>query len=263
MEKMPVSHCINCSAEVNATYCSQCGQKADVNRIKWKVLLSELNQRLLGLDTKFARTVKDLTIRPGRVVKSFIKGNRVKYINPVGYLFILSTVYVLAISIFNVDMVAFTKDVGSMLRSETSQAVEAEGFQKVLMENMKILSFGLIPFFALGAYVVFRKKGYNLLETSVLIFYTHAHPLVLSFLTLLMYVVSGISGNNYVFFVTILYFAFACASFYEGNKVANFAKGLLSYLLGFLFFGFVIVAFVVLLAVIDKELFDATFPRKH
>ncbi|UII30270.1 DUF3667 domain-containing protein [Fulvivirga ulvae] len=260
---MALSHCINCSAEVNATYCCHCGQKVDVNRLKWKVLLSELNQRVLGLDNRFARTIKDLTVRPGKVVRSFIDGNRVKYINPVGYLFILSTVYVLFISILNIDMVEFTKDIGGMFQNEKSQEIEAEGFQRMLMGNMKIMSFTLIPFFAMAAYVVFRKKGYNLLETSVLVFYTHAHPLVLSFIALFVYKFSGVSGNNYIFPVTILYFAFACSGFYQGNKVLNFTKGLLSYLLGFLFFGFVIFIFVILLAAIDMESFESLFPRKH
>lgn len=262
MEKMSLPHCINCSAEVDATYCSKCGQKAAVNRIKWSVLLSELNQRILGLDNRFARTVKDLTIRPGSVVQAFIDGNRVKYINPVGYMFILITIYVLLISILNVDMLEFTMSTGDIFQNQGPSTIEAEGFQRLLISNLKLLTFALIPFFALGAYTIFRRKAYNLLETAVLIFYTHAHPLFLSIIALFTFKFFGVSGNSYIFPLMILYFAYACAGFYPGSKVANFIKGLLSYLLGFMFFVLLLVAMVLLLAAIDRELFEMLFPRK-
>ncbi|MBL6449520.1 DUF3667 domain-containing protein [Fulvivirga sp. 29W222] len=254
MEQKPSSHCINCSAKVEAVYCSQCGQKVEVNKLKWNTILSEVNQRVLGLDNKFAKTVRDLTIRPGHVVQLFIDGNRVKYIGPVGYLFILSTIYVLCVSILNVDMVEFTRNTSDIFTGQNAQGTKAEGLHRMLMDNLKIVSFALIPFFTLSTYILFRKKGYNLLETSVLIFYTHAHPLLLSFMALFAFKFWGVSGNSYVFPISIFFYAFGCASFYSGNKVMNFVKGLLGFTFGFILFAFLIAAFVILMLVVDNEL---------
>lgn len=262
MENIQSSQCVNCQAEVGASYCNNCGQKASIQRLRWGTLFAELNQRVLGLDNKFAKTVKDLTIRPGIVSKAFINGNRTKYIGPVGYFFVIITIYVLLISMLEVDMVEFSKEISGPFSShETSR--DTDSFQRLMMSNMKLLSFILVPFFAWGAYIVFRKKGYNVLESAVMILYSHAHPLFLSIIGLLIYKFADISLNPYILPLSLLYFGYVCTDFYQGNKIWNFVKGILSYLIGLLLFMLLIIIVIVLVSRIDSELLQTIFPRKN
>jgi hypothetical protein len=134
--------CINCNNELAGNYCSSCGQKKGVDRITFKTLFQEYIGRFLGLDTKFIRTTKDLTINPGIVSRTFIEGNRVRYISPISYFFIFTTLSLLSYSIVGVDINEFFLNTSEGFQtisndSETRQQVLfQEKFLSVFSQNM-------------------------------------------------------------------------------------------------------------------------------
>lgn len=257
MENINDTRCVNCHAEVNGAYCNHCGQKYEVSRLQWGTLFDEFNQRLLGLDNKLIRTVRDLTIRPGVVCKTFIQGNRVKYIGPVGYFFILITLLVLIVSLFKIDLVEFMRPTKELMQPSGSPEGQGDNLQRILMSDMKTLMFVAIPFFVLGTYILFSNKGYNLIETAVVVFYTHGHPVLLTLINLLLFKFTSTAQPSWIQPLSMLYFGYACANFYKGSKIWNFVKGLLSYILGVLFFMLFLTAVVISLAKLNPELFQS------
>lgn len=234
MEEKP--KCLNCGEHVIGNYCHHCGQKNIDPRLTWSVLFNDLQHRLFGFDNAFVHTVKDLSIAPGKVVKTYLKGNRVRYVAPVGYFFLLITIFVLLISFLDIDMEAYTKTVTDTMQ-ETENKKQQMAQHEVIMfvfENLRIVRFLLVPFFIAATWVIFYNKRYNFLETAVAVFYWQAHPMLLSIFSILVFRFSGINAlQSFVPLVTYLYFAIGCAAFYKGNKVWNFVKGLLSIALAY------------------------------
>ncbi|MEP2772611.1 MAG: DUF3667 domain-containing protein [Fulvivirga sp.] len=250
--------CRNCGNEVIGNYCHNCGQKRDVHKLGWRSLFEELQKRWFGFDNNFARTVKDLTIAPKKVIGAIIDGIRVRYIGPIGYYFLLVTLFVLTISFLGIDMSEFTKDITTAFSSaETTeqQQLQMEINQKIF-SNFRLFSFLLIPFFITATWLIFKNKKYNFLESSVVTFYGQGHPMILSIIALFGYkFFDWVHIQLYVTPISYIYFAFVCANFYKGNKIWNFIKGLLVFVFGLLLFMLVVMIGAFLLAIINPELF--------
>ena len=186
---MDENKCRNCGNEVIGQYCHNCGQKRDVQKLAWRSLFEELQKRWLGFDNNFARTLKDLTIAPKKVVTATIDGIRVRYIGPIGYYFLMVTLFVLAISFLDVDMNEMSKEIASLMSSAETPEQEALQLEinKKIYGNFRLFSFMLMPFFILATWIIFKNKKYNLLETSVVNFYGQGHPLILSIIALVGY----------------------------------------------------------------------------
>lgn len=80
-------NCLNCGAAVSGVYCSSCGQIAHLHRS-----LSSLGHDILHgvfhFEGKVWRTLPELLLRPGRLTRRYIDGERVKFVSPMAlYLF--------------------------------------------------------------------------------------------------------------------------------------------------------------------------------
>lgn len=224
-------NCRNCTGEVSGKFCQHCGQKMEVPRITWRYLFDELQARLFGFDNRFLRTVKDLTIRPERVVQTVIDGIRVRYFGPLSYYFILITIYVLLVSLLDIDMAEYTRTMTDSLRvsENTYQQNNQDALYNSIFSNFRFFSFVMIPFFILGTYLFFINKKYNFLETAVLVFYAMGHPIILNILFLIPLKLGYTSVFTLILTViSYVYYAWVCARFYSGNRLWNFSKGLLA-----------------------------------
>ncbi|ELR69248.1 hypothetical protein C900_05319 [Fulvivirga imtechensis AK7] len=262
MVKISEVTCVNCGMQSGSNFCGNCGQKTAVKQLKWGTLFGELNQRVLGMDNKFVKTIRDLTIRPEQVISSFIGGNRVKYIGPIGYYFILITVYVLIVSIFKIDMIRFTQGTKELMTPLGADMEEGVGLQRFIMGHMKVLSFMIMPFFVAANYLLFLKKGYNIIETAVVAFYVHAHSLNYTILAVLFFQLTDINTNYSMLVVTLLYMGFAYSRFYTGNRLWSFVKGILTYFIGLLLVMILVMIITVIVAFINPELVKSIIQLK-
>ncbi len=255
---MSVTSCPNCNQEIIGAFCHHCGQKKNVYRLTWRSLFDDLQKRLFGFDNNFFRTIKDLTIRPEKVIQANIDGNRVRYIGPVGFYFLMVTIFVLLLSILNIDMIQYTQDINSAFSSGSNaeQTALQVSFQRTVFENFRAVGFLMAPFFIIGVWIVFKNKKYNFLENSVLVFYAQGQPMLLSFLGLFVYKFADIThAVAFVSPITILYFGWVCARFYKGNGIWNFVKGLLAYTLGMLIFMLIVIVITATIAALFPEIF--------
>lgn len=106
-------NCINCQQEVSDNYCSHCGQRTHVKRISLREGWNDFWARVYGFDGMFPNTLRDLTLRPGVAARIFISGNRVKYYGPVGYFFLMITVFLLLLDLLNIELADFLKEMGT------------------------------------------------------------------------------------------------------------------------------------------------------
>jgi hypothetical protein len=89
--------CLNCGTELKGPFCYYCGQP-DRNFLRFfPALLREFMEDFLELDSRFARTMKPLLLKPGRLTRDYLEGRRFRYTPPMRlYLFSSIAFFLLA-----------------------------------------------------------------------------------------------------------------------------------------------------------------------
>lgn len=228
--EIPSGNCINCHREVHTPYCPQCGQPFPPQRMSISHLVADFHGRPYGARGIFFRTVKDLTLKPGEVIRAYIEGNRVLYNRPIGYFFLMITIMLILAAVLGVDYVEFLKGSSPEVRSNGGSAAEFNRFIfEFISRNIKLLSFIIIPFQALIArYLFFRKSGYSYLEHTVLPFYIEGHVNIITMLGLVFFRISEIYTPFWLMMISSIgYFGYAYTGFITNqSKLKAFLKGI-------------------------------------
>lgn len=82
--------CGNCGAILRGPHCHQCGQPVKGLVRHFSSMLGDLLDTFLQLDTRIARTLSPLLLRPGFLSCEYFAGRRVRYVSPVRLFFFLS-----------------------------------------------------------------------------------------------------------------------------------------------------------------------------
>ncbi len=200
------SHCINCGNALSTAYCPTCGQKNPPKKISLLNLYHDFQSRVYGFDGMFPQTLKDLTIQPGKIAIDYIKGNRVKYVGPVGYFFVMLTIFILSLSVLNIDFYALSLAGNPFGNTASTPGQEAatQMVVKMFSENLRIFQFLLVPLTALWLKVFFRKSGHSLLEMMVPTFYWYGHLEILAIINVLLFFFTGLTVNSIFLPVNVL-----------------------------------------------------------
>lgn len=214
MQKQTEMNCKNCKTELNSeqSYCHNCGAKVVNERITTKGLISDFLDSL-GWDNQFIVTFRDLIIRPQLVFSQYLKGTRKKYTNPFTFFAIGVTLTVLVISFYSDKLIDITaqssikpaENIMSSIPEEegvSANEMQIDYLEKLEVLNKKImyfqynyyyyLSFLLLPFFALLAFIVFGKPD-NYGEHLIINAYIQG---LLFFVTLLLFIVTLLIGSD-------------------------------------------------------------------
>ncbi|MDY6944653.1 MAG: DUF3667 domain-containing protein [Pseudomonadota bacterium] len=80
-------NCRNCGAVVTGTYCASCGQASHLHR-SLVSLGHDILHGVFHFEGKVWRTLPELFLRPGRLTRRYIDGERAKFVSPMAlYLF--------------------------------------------------------------------------------------------------------------------------------------------------------------------------------
>jgi len=83
--------CLNCGTVLQGPFCHYCGQP-DRNFMRFfPVLLREMLEDFLDLDSRFMRTMKPLLFKPGKLTRDYLDGRRFRYTPPLR-LYIFSSI---------------------------------------------------------------------------------------------------------------------------------------------------------------------------
>jgi hypothetical protein len=76
------ANCLNCSAAVSGHFCHECGQETVVHVASTREFMHEFIGHYVALEGKLWKSLGLLLFRPGRLTLEYIKGRRVRYVQP-------------------------------------------------------------------------------------------------------------------------------------------------------------------------------------
>ena len=88
-------YCANCGTKLQGPVCHNCGQLADEFHRPVRGLLTEIIEGLFSLDGRVVRTIPNLLLRPGRITRAYLKGQRARFMPPFRLYIIASLVFFL------------------------------------------------------------------------------------------------------------------------------------------------------------------------
>ena len=103
--------CYACAAPVRGPYCYACGQRNDDNRRSVWSLFGESVRDVVNLDGRFARTVRSITLRPGRYLREYGRGVRSPYTPPVRFFLVMTFAFFAALAVTDRQIVVFQPEV--------------------------------------------------------------------------------------------------------------------------------------------------------
>lgn len=77
--------CPNCDTARTGRYCANCGQDNRRSRLRLHEQLLDTVDALFGVDSRTVRTVRELSLGPGGVVRRYTAGARIRYMSPLRY----------------------------------------------------------------------------------------------------------------------------------------------------------------------------------
>ena len=103
--------CKACGTHYMGNYCPRCGQAARVGRYSIKVAMQNFAD-VWGLGNRgMFRTIRDLILRPGYMIRDYLKGMQMAYFPPFKMFFLLTALSLLVTHGFNVKGVNHAHDV--------------------------------------------------------------------------------------------------------------------------------------------------------
>ncbi len=230
--------CSNCAKEMvcTAEFCSHCGQKKYAGRLRLAEILTHFSSEVLTWDSKYIRTIRELTTRPAQVCENYVAGKRACYVNPLKYCLTLAALFFLlnatmGIDLFKTDLGLKVDDAPSV--SEEQTALENPGppehlekGRQFITSHINLMIFISVPLKALALWFLFRRSGRNLAETFVFTLYLTGHVylilLPLSVLAAGLGVV--VPGFNPV--LDFCLFTWASIGFFDSSLIAAGLKNL-------------------------------------
>lgn len=87
--------CISCDNEHMENFCPNCGERAGIQRITLQSVFNEVFYSFTSMDKGIFYNLKYLTLNPKQLITEYIKGKRKGIYNPLTFLIIATTIYVI------------------------------------------------------------------------------------------------------------------------------------------------------------------------
>jgi len=158
--------CANCSAPLSGRFCPACGQDSTPLPRSASRFLVQQTAELLGLDSRLARTVRTLVLRPGALTCAFLEGHRIRYVAPLnlylafsGLFFFLHTLrpfvwYNPGANALRSNLSAVS--IGASLSADQLARLQAAAIRMdVFAERFAGVATALLPAFLLGSLILF------------------------------------------------------------------------------------------------------------
>src|SRR6266446_8700100 len=97
-QRLQLTHCENCGAQLSGKYCAQCGQPAIDYRRSFRHVIVDVLDSFLNWDSKFFATLGLLISKPWRLTNDFLAGKRVRYVHPARLYLLASILFFFAVT---------------------------------------------------------------------------------------------------------------------------------------------------------------------
>lgn len=213
--------CLNCGSPAVDEYCAHCGQPyRGGERLTIRGLLAEFGHKFLNLERGLLRTARDLTIRPGAMMRDYVTGKRKTYVNPFTYLVFGTAVNLVVYRLTGTrekillairEQFAQDSNMGAEMTRSMSEQMNA-----LVDQNLYVMLLMAVPFTVLLR-LFFWRFGATFAEIAVLPLYAFGHVALVGSLGSL-----ALMGQPYplgtmgivTIVVYVLYTAFAAWGFF-------------------------------------------------
>lgn len=247
-------NCKNCNHHLTDEdlFCSQCSAPKKVNRLTVKSIFQEFSERYFSFDNKFLITCFTLLKTPELVVNGYINGLRIRYINPISFLFVAVTLSGIQVYLLKNGFIEFNIEMVSV--NEEKIPFDMKEYYDWIFDRQSLLMFLTMPFLALISKLVFLKNmNLNYAEHNLIYFYTYSLATIFSLLFLLpFFLIMHLDFIHYSyasFIILFCYHIFALKRIFNLTGKQIFIKSLLfllvTSLVYFLFIILVIIGFLI------------------
>jgi hypothetical protein len=161
--------CQQCGKTGSGNFCSNCGQSLKTKRLTIASIAHQVFNLFTHLDKGFPYTLKKLAVTPGKMQKEYIDGRRNIYQKPFSMVFICGTITAFALY---------------LIHKPTESISHFDEVKTEFTRHYYVLvQLGLLPFYALATWILFKNKKLNYAESLVLFAYTLSFMLLLVILT--------------------------------------------------------------------------------
>jgi hypothetical protein len=94
--------CISCKHEHQEKFCPNCGEKSDVKKITFTSIIENAFSTITNMDKGFLFNIKALITNPAKITNDFILGKRKGILNPISFLIISISIYLIVESFFKI-----------------------------------------------------------------------------------------------------------------------------------------------------------------
>jgi hypothetical protein len=243
--------CKNCSNPYHSNFCSNCGQKAHTVRLDWHYIKDEANYTFLHFNKGLLFTIKELFTRPGKTIREFVEGKRIKHYKPLLLVFVLAGLS--GYLSLKLDMTAMMSNYNTQNLNSKAMA-EYDKMMHAMFSHYAFLEILALPIVSFASWLAFKKWGYNYIENIIINCFAAGQRLVFSIVCILIYLVLP---AEYLIKVTVLtslatfgLTIWTYASLYKDKEPGTIILRILLFLfLMFLIFFIILIIFGILFAV--------------
>jgi hypothetical protein len=207
-------------------------------RLTMRLVFNQMVERFFDIEKGWLRTVLDLTLGPGAMIRRYVEGVRKTYANPFAYLILGTAASFIAQKVFKFqDRMVAAASAGTM--ESPLQMEFVNRFTELILQNGLYVSFGIVLPLALLIRVLFRKSGYNLAECLVFALYTVGHLALLGIVLVPLYMLlppSTVIQATVGMSVAVIYTVYATRGFFGGNLIVTAIKMAAAYVCAYLVF---------------------------
>ena len=159
--------CHTCGQEYQGNYCPCCGQSARIGRYSFKnALLLFLDVWGMGNRGMF-RTLRDLILRPGYMIRDYISGMQMAYFPPFKLLFLLAALFLVVQSGVNLSGVNYIEQKSEQTAKKGDSIARVK--KDFVNDKQRVKSFEEAGRFVSFKYDEFEKKYPNICSLSWLL----------------------------------------------------------------------------------------------
>jgi hypothetical protein len=200
-------HCKNCQHSFKGKFCPECGQSAHVGRIDLRYFLHDIPHSVFHIDKGFLYTLGHLLRNPGKTMRAYLAGKRVKHFRPFAFVLIMSTACTLIM-----------KGIYYLIRERYTYLNPGKTINPgndFFEQYPALLIFMMIPLLSLVTWLFHRKRLYNYWEHFLVNTYLAAilniFFLLIKTYQLINLYATGSAGVNFSWFMVafMTYYGFA------------------------------------------------------
>lgn len=228
--------CLHCDAPLTGPWCAACGQRGDTGRLSVRALAGNALGELLTLDRGLPRTIRELTVHPGPMLRAYLAGKRVCYTAP-GKLLLLTTA-VAALAFLQLGMLDEMARgyVDGLRRSGDASATTAGQIVQATTPWINAIIVAVLPFMALGSWLSFRPARLTYAEHLAVCAYILSWQNLLFLATVFLWRVgaTGVGAATAIYFlVGSAYTMWALAGVAGSRPLGGTVRGVLAQTIGY------------------------------